>query len=302
MAGFFGFFDYSKPGPGVPKNAPPKSRFVVFFEIYFRKFSRLVTLNMLYALACLPLFAALVLWMSTQGEDANSAAVGLFGIAYLLNIFTLGPATAGFTYVLRNFTREEHAWVWSDFKEHFVKNYKQALLMSLIDLVLLIAAYVNYNFYIQLGGTHFAYGILKYVFIVLSVFVLMMHFYIYPMMVTFKLSLPKMIRNSFIFTIITLPQTFALLLVCAFIIILCAYYYVIGLILTFLILPSTIGLIINYCVWPTIKKYMIDNMEPQEGQESQEDKEGQEDKENIAAVFTEDVDKVNNVKRSNKLR
>ncbi len=31
MAGFFGFFDYTKPGPGVPEDLPPKSKFIVFF-------------------------------------------------------------------------------------------------------------------------------------------------------------------------------------------------------------------------------------------------------------------------------
>ena len=34
MAGFFGLFDYSKPGPGVHKNGPKKKSFVVF-EIFF---------------------------------------------------------------------------------------------------------------------------------------------------------------------------------------------------------------------------------------------------------------------------
>lgn len=30
MAGFFGFFDYTKPGPGIPKDAPPKAPIAVF--------------------------------------------------------------------------------------------------------------------------------------------------------------------------------------------------------------------------------------------------------------------------------
>ena len=32
MAGIFGFFDYTKEGPGIPKNGPKKKTFVVFFE------------------------------------------------------------------------------------------------------------------------------------------------------------------------------------------------------------------------------------------------------------------------------
>ena len=42
MAGFFGLFDYTKEGPGVPKDAPPKSRFVIFFEVFARKFWNII--------------------------------------------------------------------------------------------------------------------------------------------------------------------------------------------------------------------------------------------------------------------
>ena len=41
MAGFFGLFNYDKEGPGVPKDAPPKTRFVTFFEVLKRRFSKL---------------------------------------------------------------------------------------------------------------------------------------------------------------------------------------------------------------------------------------------------------------------
>ena len=71
MAGFFGLFDYSKPGKGVDKNGPQKKRFFHFFELYFRKFWKLITLNMLYVLFCIP-------------------------------IVTIGPATAAMTYILKN--------------------------------------------------------------------------------------------------------------------------------------------------------------------------------------------------------
>ena len=47
MAGFFGLFDYTKTGPGILKNAPPKPRVIVFFEVYFRKFWHLIKLNIL---------------------------------------------------------------------------------------------------------------------------------------------------------------------------------------------------------------------------------------------------------------
>lgn len=45
--GLFG--NYAKEGPGVKKNEPQKKRFFYFFELYFRKFGKLMTLSLLYS-------------------------------------------------------------------------------------------------------------------------------------------------------------------------------------------------------------------------------------------------------------
>ena len=90
MAGFFGLFDYTKPGKGVDKNGPQKKRFFHFFELYFRKFWKLITLNLIYILFCIP-------------------------------IVTIGPATAAMTYILKNYTMERPVFLWSDFLEAFKK-------------------------------------------------------------------------------------------------------------------------------------------------------------------------------------
>lgn len=240
MAGFFGFFDYTKPGPGVPKDAPPKNRFIVFFEVLFRKFWRLVTLNIVYFICCIP-------------------------------IITIGPATAGFTYVLRNFSREEHSWVWSDFKEHAFKNFKQALIISVIELVVIVVGFVNFRFYSQMGATNAFLGYLKYVIIAMGIIFMMMRFYIYPMLVTFNLSIKQVLKNAFIFAIIKLPQNFLMLIVCAAVMLGFYYYLLIGILLTPFIVLSVLGLMINFFVYPTMQKYMIDKVGPAEKAEEKQE-------------------------------
>ena len=47
---------FTKPGPGIDKNAPKKKGIFLYFEIFFRKFWKLMQLNMIYFLFCLPLF------------------------------------------------------------------------------------------------------------------------------------------------------------------------------------------------------------------------------------------------------
>jgi len=266
MAGFFGFFDYTKPGPGVPKDAPPKRRIIVFFEVFSRKFWRLIRLNMIYAISCLPLLAAWVIGLLAfaDGKTSLGEFAFLLMIGYAINIFTIGPATAGFTYVLRNFSREEHAWVWSDFKEHALKNYKQAFIVSLIDLVVAVVMYVNLQFYTQLAAQNFYYGILKYIVLGMLILYIIMHFYIYQLMVTFQLTIKQIFKNAFIFTMLKLPRNFGMLVLC--IIVLCAfyYYYIVGILLTPFLVLSTIGFMINFYVYPTLKKYMIDKVEEME--------------------------------------
>ena len=40
--------NFAKPGPGVAKDGPQKRRIVVFFEIFFRKFWKLVQVNFIF--------------------------------------------------------------------------------------------------------------------------------------------------------------------------------------------------------------------------------------------------------------
>lgn len=270
MAGFFGFFDYTKPGPGVPKDAPPKHRLIVFFEVYFRKFWKLVQLNMLYTIASIP-FAVIptaFLFMVAVSYFSEAATM-IWLIIFAAGMpFAMGPATAGFTYVLRNYSREEHAWVWSDFKEHAFKNFKQALLVYLIDLIAVFIGYVNLQFYSQMAASNILFGYLKYVVIAMGIIFAMMHFYIYPMMVTFKLSFKQLYKNAFIFAIVKLPMNLLMLVIYLAVTIGFYYYYIIGAILTPFIVISTLGFIINFYVYPVLEKYMISRVseEPEDAE------------------------------------
>ena len=69
--------NYSKPGPGVDKNAPPKKGLNLFYEIFFRKFWDIIKLNLLYALTLLPTFAILVILSGTITNSFSEAYGGI---------------------------------------------------------------------------------------------------------------------------------------------------------------------------------------------------------------------------------
>jgi hypothetical protein len=158
MAGFFGFFDYTKPGPGVDKDAPPKARIIVFFQILSRKFWNLVKVNMLFGVFNLPaiaaaIFASMFVFQKTIGEDPLTDLIVrlvLGSVLLCIPIITVGPAQAGFTYVLRNYAREEHAFIWWDFKENALRNLKESIIISIIGFIFVIIMGIAINFYISL--------------------------------------------------------------------------------------------------------------------------------------------------------
>lgn len=229
MAGFFGLFDYSRPGPGVSKNAPSKHRFFVFWEIFFRKIWELMKINLLYFLCCLP-------------------------------VVTIGPATAGFTYIMRNFARQEHAFLWMDFRDTVKANWKQSFLASVINAVIAALLGLTIRFYfLSYQSSHNIALLLPLALSgALALLFLFMQYYLYVMIITFNLKLSQIYKNALIFACVGVGRNFLITGVIALFVI--AFYkapFAVVILVPFLLL-SFLGLLINFTVWPLIQRLMID--------------------------------------------
>ena len=309
MAGFFGFFDYSKEGKGVYPDDPPRGPVATFFSVLGRKFWKILTVNLMYVIFSLPalilsFFAATYvlsvlmpgLTMETlvrlfreavvqlqEGVTLEEFAASQMLIIYLalgvlltgLGLIVIGPVLAGITYILRNYSREEHAFVWMDFKDHAKKNFKQALVASLISLVVTIIFTVNIAFYSS--GEVFGGGILSTFFqtimIILFVIWCIMQMYLYPMMITFELSLKQLYKNCLLFTIMRLPLnvlilllSVILLLIIPVVLMLIGYGITVLLALIwYLFLAFGVTLLLtNMFVYRGLDKYMISRINQQE--------------------------------------
>lgn len=294
---------FDKPGKGVDINAPQKRSFFRFFDIFTRKFSHFVRTNLMYSLSLLPIFVitfflvglitsqvfsapmmqnVFTLTAEQMAESAGDPALvshffvkiiasfDFVGRVILSVLFFVlwgaGPATAGVTYILRNFAREEHAWIWSDFKDAAKMNFKQSMMVFLIDIILFVLLYMAIRFYGSMEGPM---NLLCYVLWIVAVIYTIMHFYLYPMMITFDLSLKDLYRNAMLFTFAKLPTNLFVLVVLLFIhlgIPVGAFFlwgthftliYLIFLILEFIVLISFSAFIVNFSVYPTIEKYMM---------------------------------------------
>ncbi|MBR3932893.1 MAG: YesL family protein [Clostridia bacterium] len=268
----------TKPGKGIEKDAPEKRRFFLFFELFFGKFFKLVTLNFLYFVTLLPLivginFSVMINPLIEKSADILKYTPIIFTptipgvILLVVSIFITGPATAGFVYVIRNIQRREHTWIFSDFFKQFKKNYKQGLAMSAIDIPAYLVLVIALLFYLYImpvdapeAGTVMPFLGAVFVGAVTLVFT-WAHYYIYTMMVTFELNFSKLFKNSLIFAIGKLPLN---LLISVFVIAVIALNVYVGVLvpaISGILLPvislSLIGFIIVFSTYPTIDKMMI---------------------------------------------
>jgi len=277
--------NYNKPGPGVDKDAPQKPRFFVFFAVVKRKFWHLIRVNLMYVLFNIIALGLAFIMSSVymqklsafflSSADSSGQFIDLtikVILAFLLiltSVITIGPVQAGFTYILRNYSREEHSFIWWDFKENLTKNFKQGIAITAIDSVVIYSLGIAINFYTS-SSNLVSVAAASFTILSLAIFI-MMHFYIYPMLVTVNLSVKNIYKNAFILTIMKLIPNF-LMLILNLVICLAAFYNIfIGLFLYILILPSFVSLMNNFYVNPIIKKYVIDPASTEESIDEDED-------------------------------
>lgn len=119
-----------------------------------------------------------------------------------------GPVQAGMAYVTRNWARDEHAFVWSDFKDAVKDNWKQGLVVSFITGLMPFVVYVCWVFYGNLANMNGAIFVLPQILVAVLVLVWFMAVtYMYPMMVSYKAGIGTIIKNSFLMAIARLPYT-----------------------------------------------------------------------------------------------
>ncbi|MGN0675819.1 MAG: YesL family protein [Oscillospiraceae bacterium] len=242
----FGMYDYEKAGKGVAKNAPKKKAFFDFFEMYFRYMWRLVKLNMLTFIFCIP-------------------------------VVTIGPAIAGMTKVLRNYTLDKSSFIFHDFWKGFSQNWKQSLPVGLLDLLFAVSAVTALQVYPQMAKAAESGGMIYTILCIISISfamtLLMMNFYIFPMIVATDLKLRDIIKNSFYLTCIALKKNFlTLLAVIAVTAVLIVSYIMspVALLLIPLWAITFLGFIIMYNSYPQIQKYVINPYYEERGMDNPE--------------------------------
>ena len=118
-----------------------------------------------------------------------------------------GPFTAGLSYVTRNWARDEHAFIWTDFKDAMKANWRQSLILSVITSVLPLIVYIGWKFYGQMARQNVIMVIPQVLIILVAIIWAISITYMHPLAVTYELKMKDLIRNGLLLGVARLPMS-----------------------------------------------------------------------------------------------
>ncbi|MBQ7315152.1 MAG: YesL family protein [Clostridia bacterium] len=227
-----------------------------------------------------------------------------YGIG-LLTLFTFGIVNVGTAYILRNMVKGEPIFVWTDFWYAVKRNLKQAMIFGFIDAA--ICALLIYNIYSMVYNTGtFLLSLVFWANVVLFLLFFFMRYYIYVQMVTFDLSIFKMVKNALYFSLLGIKRNIMALLgilVGLLLEVLClfgagGFLVPVAVAAPLAILVSLFAFMKVYASYFKIKQYMIDPYlaeHPEEAPVAEDDE---------APIMTDDVterERLDEIKKRNGL-
>lgn len=244
-------FDITRDGRGISKKENlSMSGLKRFFMTFKNNFGKLISINMIMVLGNFPIFFLVVtlsgytklnaylpmsdLYQNLGGifaaEPITPFSMSLYALEGLqsqtlidttltyifyaiaaLSLFTFGIVNAGTAYVLRNMAMGEPVFVWADFTYAVKRNWRQALPFGIIDGI--INAILIFNIYTtMMSSAEFLGSMMFWSNVVLIIVYFFMRCYIYVQMVSFKLTVFKILKNSLIFVLVGLKRNIMALL------------------------------------------------------------------------------------------
>ncbi len=118
----------------------------------------------------------------------------------------------GMMYVLRNWARDEHSFVWQDYKQAIKENWKQALGIGILNGLSFLLVFVAYITYGQMAENSWFFNIPQALMVVLLILWWMANELMFPMLITYDMRFRDILKNSIIIALAKLPWAFLILL------------------------------------------------------------------------------------------
>ena len=209
-----------------------------------------------------------------------------------------GPFTAGLSYITRNWARDEHAFIWSDFKDAVRDNWKQGLVLSVITSLIPALVYIGWKVYGRMAGQNPIMFVPQILVVLVAVIWSISITYMHPLAVTYELKMKDLIRNGILLGIARLPMSVGIRLlhcvpaaVCGVLIafwnpmagmmILFGYYFLIGFALSRFVTASYTNAVFDRFINPRIEGAKVNQglRTPEDDDGDDEDEEDGKDEE-----------------------
>ena len=239
-------------------------------------------------------------FLSVQTSAATSLTSGILRLLLILFpcIAITGPFTAGLSYVTRNWARDEHAFIWTDFKDAVKANWKIPLLLSTITGALPVLIYEGWITYGRMANQNTFMVIPQMLVVMVGVIWALCITYMHPLTVTYDLKVKGVLRNGLLLGVARLPFSVGIrLLHCVplligfiavwffgldpllGILLLCGYYMIIGFGLSRFITASYTNAVFDRFINPQIEGAKVNQglreKEDFDADEDEEDEEGE---------------------------
>lgn len=216
MSGMFNSYFYGKAGKAdYTVDNMPKNRLELFFTVLRLNIGNLIKLNLLYDLFCLPLFIWLFINYSVLSsfEDQATAATSFVQSGYLSALLIglipccmlMGVGSSGQMCILRNWSKDQHSFMLSDFKDALKTNWKAGLGLGTINGVSFFLVYVCYQYYGLMAENNTFFILPQTLMVVLFVVWWMMNMIAFPMLAGYEMKFKDIIRNSALIAVARLP-------------------------------------------------------------------------------------------------
>ena len=201
----------------------PKTRVSLFFLVLKDHIFDLIKVNLLQVVFWIPLMVwTFINLAAIQSIDVESImaqeggakeimnAIASYQVMWLIGLIPCqaitGPSSAGAAYVMRNWARDQHAFLFSDFKDAFRSNWKQALGVSCITALAPTLVYTGVTYYSQMANSNALMMVPLVLVLSIALMWALMLPLLYPMMIGYELSFKYLIKNAFLMAAATLPQ------------------------------------------------------------------------------------------------
>ncbi|MBQ7825887.1 MAG: YesL family protein [Clostridia bacterium] len=225
--GLFDRFYYGKAGKAdYTEMDMPKTRVALFFQVFKERFFDLIKVNFLQIIFWIPFLLWTVLNITAiqsidvsvlEGQENAGTPILSTMSGYMVMwlaglipcILITGPSSAGSAYLMRNWARDQHAFLFSDFKDAFKSNWKQALGVSAMTCLLPFVVYTAVTYYSQMANSNALMFVPMVVVLSVALMWALMLPLLYAMMIGYELSFKTLIKNAFLMAAASLPKMVA---------------------------------------------------------------------------------------------